>query len=386
MPPTTRGLRKQRKIEELRVKYVWFSAPAGDPSEPRRIFGHRNPASSSEFCPESYLENSPRERVIQRHPADPSTASRPRNRFLPPNQPQYSAAPDSPTQPGQRPKNYHRPPTNKPIRSEPTTSLSPPPSTSVQQSTSSHTHPQSLQNQPTTLKDHHDHHDHHDHLHHPLGLEEITSRSRTIRQHATAGRWRAALNALRDLVKEDVPVHTRTYNAALKALAGAGEWEKALTLASDMRQRAVEVGTGVDTPEVVAVLRDLTISPDSYTHTSVLSALARARQWERALEYFSKFCANANVQVFNSYANAMARGGQWQRAIGLLEEMETRGINGDVYTFSTIITACVKARKPKAAKKVFTAMRSHGVTPNEVTLTAMIPVYAGSGDWKTALA
>eukprot|EP00471_Norrisiella_sphaerica_P003938 CAMPEP_0184482198 /NCGR_PEP_ID=MMETSP0113_2-20130426/3764_1 /TAXON_ID=91329 /ORGANISM="Norrisiella sphaerica, Strain BC52" /LENGTH=1135 /DNA_ID=CAMNT_0026861799 /DNA_START=430 /DNA_END=3837 /DNA_ORIENTATION=- len=201
-------------------------------------------------------------------------------------------------------------------------------------------------------------------------VEEVRRRTREITSYGKSRRWEDALKALSGMEREGLPVDRFVYNAVLACLAKAGIWSEALKIIRRMQRR-----------------KEASLHPDDYSHSSVLTAFAKAREWEKAEGYFETHCdgISSSIYVYNALAHAMARGGQWRRAMGLVGRMREAGVHPDIYTFSTIITACVQAKQYDAAKKMFARMRIEKVVPNAVTLTAMVPIYAETGDWMTAL-
>lgn len=216
-------------------------------------------------------------------------------------------------------------------------------------------------------------------------ITDVKMLTQLIIGYGSKGRWAEALACLKRAQTshgngDAIAVDRYVYNAALSALAKAGEWPQALKLIKEMLRSP-----------------NSELAPDSYSHSSVISALAKGRQWQRASEYFEKHCeggggivgaggrATVNAHVYNALAHAMARGGKWKRALGVLTRMREAAVSPDVYTYSTLITACVRANQPEVAKRVYGQMRADGINANMITLTAMIPIYAKAGDWQTAL-
>lgn len=57
------------------------------------------------------------------------------------------------------------------------------------------------------------------------------------------------------------------------------------------------------------------------------------------------------------HSSACESSGQWQAAIGLLDEMTRRGLQPDVISFTTLITACARGRQWQKALAVFADMK-----------------------------
>ena len=61
-----------------------------------------------------------------------------------------------------------------------------------------------------------------------------------------------------------------------------------------------------------------------------------------------------------------------KRALQLFVEMQQKGLQPDVITYTAVITACAKGGMAKRALQLFDAMRHHGLQPNVITYNAVI--------------
>jgi len=197
-----------------------------------------------------------------------------------------------------------------------------------------------------------------------------TNKIKTLSQ---AGKWQEALEELSRLSQHTTQPKRAVFNMVLSSLAKKGAWAQALSLSERMRDQG----------------RCCELCPDNFSHSSVLTALARVGRWEIADEYFRERCwerkNQPNTFVYNSLANAYGRGGQWDRAVGVLNDMKDASVKPDVFTYTTVINACVKANKATLAQEIFAKMKDEGLEPNMVTLTAMLPTYAKTHHWHMAL-
>lgn len=84
-------------------------------------------------------------------------------------------------------------------------------------------------------------------------------------------------------------------------------------------------GSDSDTPEPVAYPPSPTARPDRITYGSLIAALERGGQWERALAVFEDMQAQGiqpNGYIFTSIVNACEKGGQWETAVRLFKAMQ----------------------------------------------------------------
>ncbi|KAL4420028.1 hypothetical protein ABPG77_001278 [Micractinium sp. CCAP 211/92] len=88
-------------------------------------------------------------------------------------------------------------------------------------------------------------------------------------------------------------------------------------------------GSDSDAPEPVVYTPTPTARPDRITYGSLIAALERGGQWERALAVFEDMQAQGiqpNGYIFTSLVNACEKGGQWETAVRLFKAMQARDI------------------------------------------------------------
>jgi pentatricopeptide repeat protein len=132
-------------------------------------------------------------------------------------------------------------------------------------------------------------------------------------------------------------------NKAISAWGRVREWERALKLLSEIRQRGLE--------------------PNVITYSAAISACEKGSQWERALELLSEMYAHGiepSVVSFNAAMSACEKGGQWQHTIRLLSEMKHRGLEPTVVSHNVAISALARSGKMSAAIKLYEYAHAKG--------------------------
>jgi len=164
----------------------------------------------------------------------------------------------------------------------------------------------------------------------------------------------------RHTVREDIPAPNReTYNTVLKALSNNGKHaSRAEALLSQMEERA---------------RHDISLAPDSYSYTSVITAYARSREpgkAAKALEILQRMIAsyeNGNlaakpmIHAFNSCLNACAftiSGNERHRTEAFLITVSTivllqKYSQPDSLSFSTTLRACSTLLHPDDERRDF---------------------------------
>ncbi len=65
---------------------------------------------------------------------------------------------------------------------------------------------------------------------------------------------------------------------------------------------------------------------------------------------------NPDVITYSSAISACEKGGQWQRALDLLARCESAGIKPNVITYNSAISACEKGRQWQRARTCWNAV------------------------------
>ena len=158
------------------------------------------------------------------------------------------------------------------------------------------------------------------------------------------------------------------HNFAISAWGRVREWERAVALLGEMRQKG--------------------LVPDVFSFTSAISACEKSSQWERALELLSEMRGRGvepNVVTYSAAISACEKGSQWERALELLSEMRQRGLEPNVITYSAAISACEKGSQWERALELLNEMQERGLEPNVITYSASISACEKGAQWARAL-
>ena len=168
------------------------------------------------------------------------------------------------------------------------------------------------------------------------------------------------------------------------------------------------------------------ITPDPLTYRAMISALFNSRRPEEALQTFRLFqekalsdCSHENaLSVYNTVLHGFLSLDRDREANGLLRDMESDGptpdlvsyntflayygrradfkslatvvnqmashhVTGDVFSFSTILSALLKVGREDATDLLFTIMRKQGIEPNVATYSSIIDHQMRQNDEKS---
>lgn len=73
-------------------------------------------------------------------------------------------------------------------------------------------------------------------------------------------------------------------------------------------------------------------------------------------------------------------------ALNLSQEMQQRGVERNVHTFSALMNVCIKAGQYQRALSVYEEMTAVGCRANIVTYNTLIDLLGKTGQWSEALA
>ena len=220
-----------------------------------------------------------------------------------------------------------------------------------------------------------------------------------------AGEQRRALLLLPMMAAANVMPNTITFSSAISACERQGEWKAALELLDAMS----ELGTapdliclnaaigacarGGEPDEARRLLREvapsLGLAPDQTSHNGYITALANAEtpRWEEALDALGEMAAEGvapNLYSTNAALSALGKAGQWQRAIEFLDAMPSLyGTTPDAVSYTSAISGCERAAEWMAAAQLLRQMQQAGVAPTTLTYSKVLCAYAAAGEWRT---
>ncbi|CAJ1932534.1 unnamed protein product [Sphenostylis stenocarpa] len=116
----------------------------------------------------------------------------------------------------------------------------------------------------------------------------------------------------------------------------------------------------------------------------LLLALKRCNDVEFCVRFFRQMVesgrVNIGVQSLTLVVDVLSRRGQVERAKKLMEEMAEKGIvRPTVFTYNTLLNACVVRKDRRGVDEILGLMESEGVQPCLTTYTILIEGYGNSG-------
>ncbi|CAN0137278.1 unnamed protein product [Scytosiphon promiscuus] len=211
---------------------------------------------------------------------------------------------------------------------------------------------------------------------------------------ARCGRWRQAMAIL-----DHMRYTANAVEAAAAAAAGATAAAKAGTAGGGLEADAVssDYGAAVRPPSTPNVVR-----PDVVSYSAAITACGNSGEWRRAvalLRVMREQGVPPNVVSYNAAAHACVGGRKrhrkgrlngagagakppagaeeegWALVLALMAEMRKEGVDADVFTFSTAITACGNRRRRQRTP----------IAPDVVSVNAAIAACGRAGQWERAL-
>jgi len=188
--------------------------------------------------------------------------------------------------------------------------------------------------------------------------------------------WRKALDLLDEMKESEIIPNAYTYSAAMAACGNGSQWERALELLNQMKEKNMRINI--------------------ITYNSAITALAKAsrnnaRSSTRTSTGSSSSSSSSSLDEPRLHRRHVEFGGGvdkeqlWKRALALLKEIKDNGIQPDVYSYSSAISACGSAGRYEEAIDLIKMMRENGVQPNAIAYTGAISACARCGEWAPAM-
>ncbi|KAM0941268.1 putative tetratricopeptide-like helical domain superfamily [Dioscorea sansibarensis] len=128
--------------------------------------------------------------------------------------------------------------------------------------------------------------------------------------------------------------------------------------------------------------------PDHVTYTTVISALVKAGEVDRArkvLDEMSIAGVPANRVTYNVLLKGYCQKLQLDKAKELAKEMlERKGLEPNVVSYNILIDGCILLDDSAGALAYFNEMRERGIAPSKVSYTTLMKAFALSGQPKLA--
>ncbi|TFK77207.1 hypothetical protein BDN72DRAFT_754920 [Pluteus cervinus] len=220
--------------------------------------------------------------------------------------------------------------------------------------------------------------------------------------------WSAFVVAFIKCRREELAARIWDDMARLGVVPGVATWTSLLDTYDSLRQ-----------PENALrawdMIHEQGLQPDALTYRSLISILLHGRKVEEALHYFGAFQSSVAkksspdklLSVYNTVVNGLLTADQFEKAqtifhsmresgptpdlvtyntfltyhsrrqdfkvlASLIEEMGQHKLQGDVFTFSTILSALLRVGRKDAPQIILRLMEKQGVAPNSATYTAII--------------
>ena len=92
-----------------------------------------------------------------------------------------------------------------------------------------------------------------------------------------------------------------------------------------------------------------------------------------------------NNSTYNSVMTACEKSGRWEEALQMFEDMRRKGVERDTITYSTAISACAKGGRWEEALGLLSEMASQGIERDTITYNAAISACEKGGRWEEAV-
>lgn len=127
------------------------------------------------------------------------------------------------------------------------------------------------------------------------------------------------------------------------------------------------------------------VSRNLFTYNAVINALVMCSQHSKATEFWQQMQDSGiepNLVTFNTMMKSCFGGmdDDVRRAFALIREMEERGISADRVTLNSLINSCVSAGRVRDAQQVYEQMRTRNIEPDDFTFTTLAKAGAAQND------
>ncbi|CAJ1420432.1 unnamed protein product [Effrenium voratum] len=147
---------------------------------------------------------------------------------------------------------------------------------------------------------------------------------------------------------------------------------------------------------LLALAPKLKMLPDAVSHNAAISACEKVGAWEQALDLLQDLrrLGLLSTLSFNAAISACARTFRWDLALLLREDLASCGLQPDLITYSSLISACEKGLVWRRALAIFSELswgedpgtgKREGIKPDLVLCNAVISACEKGQQWEKAL-
>ncbi|KMZ58563.1 hypothetical protein ZOSMA_767G00040 [Zostera marina] len=166
----------------------------------------------------------------------------------------------------------------------------------------------------------------------------------------------------RDMKRDGIDPNIYTYNILIKALCKIDKIDVAYKLLDEMSSKGC--------------------IPDEVSYTTIVSSLSQSGKLTEASDLVTRL--PAVIPAYNALINGMCSH-RHKDAVSLMKEIDGRGLQPNVITYTTIINSLCNAGDLRLSLVLFSKMLVKGCTPNTVTLTSLIKGLFAQGKLSEAM-
>lgn len=203
-----------------------------------------------------------------------------------------------------------------------------------------------------------------------------------------------------------VSPNVQIYNAAIRVCAEAMDLNQAFAIFNEMQKASIEptiitfgtlmtacerVGDIDSVNKVFNMIRDASLEPNEVVYGAAISACRKTNEWKRGTLLLRKMLREGlrpNTAVFNTVLSSLAGSNQLDEAIlvyKILKKGSYSSARPNRQTYSIMIGAFVRSKKPREAHLLLNSMRYEGMSPDVDLYTSTISAYEKNGQPLQAL-
>ncbi|KAI4318332.1 hypothetical protein MLD38_032055 [Melastoma candidum] len=172
------------------------------------------------------------------------------------------------------------------------------------------------------------------------------------------------------------------YTIAVNCCSHTGDWEFALKVYNDMRDKGVIpdeifVSALIDVAghakkmnaafEILEEARAQKMPLSIISYSSLMGACSNAKNWKKALDLYEEMKSvnlKPTISTMNALITALCEGDQLPKALEMLDEMKRLQLCPDTITYSILLVASEKKDDIEVGKALFSQAKENGIVPN----------------------